>query len=220
MVDAVSAASPPTYTSILALDSQIRDFDVPIPLRMMDQDGDAPHPLALHQAMIACNREVGKYCSSQSLSYPRDPHTGWIRNPLTKKETLTYMFLSSLPFFLPFLQRSYSCTEITSRKNSTCATALHSNTNMLLPFSRLLRVRVILSGRSIHSIDGSQRLRSDSRRSGQIVSLQRYVEFFSYTSLLLAAKVSPQPPAVDKLPRVWRVAGMFRNGSVSPDETI
>ena len=61
MVDAVSAASPPTYTSILALDSQIRDFDVPIPLRMMDQDGDAPHPLALHQAMIACNREVGEF---------------------------------------------------------------------------------------------------------------------------------------------------------------
>ena len=102
VVDAVSAASPPTYTSILALDSQIRDFDVPIPLRMMDQDGDAPHPLALHQAMIACNREVGKYYSSQSLSSPPDPHTGWIRNPLTKKETLTYMFLSSLPFFLPF----------------------------------------------------------------------------------------------------------------------
>ncbi|KAK7690028.1 hypothetical protein QCA50_006672 [Cerrena zonata] len=58
VVDVVSAARAPSYISILALDSRIRDFDVPSSLRMMDQDDDSAHPLALHQAMIACHREV------------------------------------------------------------------------------------------------------------------------------------------------------------------
>lgn len=74
VVEAVSVAKAPSYANVLALDSRIRDFDVPSSLRMMDQDDDSPHPLALHQAMIACNREVGKSCTSQfssSIASPR-----------------------------------------------------------------------------------------------------------------------------------------------------
>lgn len=63
VVDVVSAPQAPGYASVLALDSRIRDFDVPMELRMIDDTSS--HPLALHQAMIACTREVGKSRGSQ-----------------------------------------------------------------------------------------------------------------------------------------------------------
>ncbi|KAH8104572.1 fungal-specific transcription factor domain-containing protein [Cristinia sonorae] len=57
--DIVASPVEPIYADILEVDSQIRDFDVPIALRMIDQDGIAPsHLRALQQATIACTREI------------------------------------------------------------------------------------------------------------------------------------------------------------------
>ncbi|CAL1713138.1 unnamed protein product [Somion occarium] len=59
VADAVAVIQAPEYTEILGLDGRIRDFDVPNALRMMDQDDMVPpHPRALQQALIACNREI------------------------------------------------------------------------------------------------------------------------------------------------------------------
>ncbi|THH30715.1 hypothetical protein EUX98_g3450, partial [Antrodiella citrinella] len=59
VTEIVASPVEPPYPDILAMDSKIRDFDVPNTFRMIDHDGMAPaHPKSLQQAMIACTREI------------------------------------------------------------------------------------------------------------------------------------------------------------------
>lgn len=68
VADIVASPTEPSYPDILAMDSKIRDFEVPNVLQMIDHDGVAPaHPKALQQAMVACTREIGMYYTGNSL---------------------------------------------------------------------------------------------------------------------------------------------------------
>ncbi|EMD39931.1 hypothetical protein CERSUDRAFT_112176 [Gelatoporia subvermispora B] len=59
VLESVICTQPPSYSDVLGLDGKIRDFEVPLHLRMIDNDGLAPkHPLGMQQGMVLCSRET------------------------------------------------------------------------------------------------------------------------------------------------------------------
>ncbi|OCH85576.1 hypothetical protein OBBRIDRAFT_891076 [Obba rivulosa] len=59
VLETVISTQLPNYSDVLGLDGKIRDFEVPLHLRMIDNDGLAPkHPLGMQQGMVLCSRET------------------------------------------------------------------------------------------------------------------------------------------------------------------
>lgn len=66
MVDVTLSVQPTSYDDILKLDRDIRNFDVPLALQMVDDVDHQPplRPLGMQQALIATSRLCSTYLSS------------------------------------------------------------------------------------------------------------------------------------------------------------
>ncbi|KZT12061.1 uncharacterized protein LAESUDRAFT_720038 [Laetiporus sulphureus 93-53] len=59
VLELIIAPQPPPYADVLALDTKIRDLEIPPALHMVDTDAGAPqHPVGLQQALTLCTREI------------------------------------------------------------------------------------------------------------------------------------------------------------------
>ena len=63
VLDLVVKPKQPDYLDILKRDAAIRDFELPPPLRIVDNDGvPPPHPIGMQQVWSAFTTELGQLC--------------------------------------------------------------------------------------------------------------------------------------------------------------